>query len=333
LILQVTPRTSPDGTIVMQVYAEKSSVGPLSTAVPIGTDENGNPILSPQIPRTLAQTTVSARTGQTVILGGLITKDLEEQTRRVPYLGDIPVLGRLFRFDTASNVRTELLIILTPYLVTSEEQVEWMNARETERMSWCVADIVNIHGPVNISGNPAFNSGPTPLIYPDLHPGGLPDAPSAELLPPFYSGPYGSPYPVGPPPYEDNMSRPQDGSNATPLPAVPGVVPPGPIPYQEPPGPLPSAPTVPPPTPGLGSSRRTNDEYFVPPPASLNVPPPAANPGGLAPPTIQPAAPPAGTAAFPATATPYLPLPAGPPPMLPLPGPVAPAEYQQPLNR
>src|SRR5207302_1304837 len=174
LILQVTPRVSLDGTIAMQIYAEKSSVGPDSTAIPISTDANGNVIRSPQIPRTLAQTTVLARSGQTVVLGGLITKDLEENSRRIPYLADIPVIGRLFRFDSVINTRTELLIIMTPYLVTSEDQIDWINSRESERMSWCVADLVNIHGPVPMGGNPAFNAGPTPLIFPDLQPGAIP---------------------------------------------------------------------------------------------------------------------------------------------------------------
>src|SRR5262249_22043772 len=155
------------GTIVMSVVATKSAVGPDATGIPVFTDANGNVVRSPQIPLTTAQTTVSARSGQTVILGGLITKNLSESTHRIPYLGDIPALGRLFRFDTVSNQRTELLIIMTPYIMNSEEQNEWLNQRESQRMSWCLADMVNIHGPVGLSGNPAFNQ-VAPTIFPDL---------------------------------------------------------------------------------------------------------------------------------------------------------------------
>jgi hypothetical protein len=183
IILEVTPRTSPDGTIVMQINATKSSVGDEATGIPVFTDANGNVVRSPQIPLTTAQTTVSARNGQTVILGGLITKDQTESTRRIPYLGDIPVLGRLFRFDTVANQRTELLIIMTPYVVQNEEQSEWLNQRETERMSWCIADVVNIHGPVNVSGNPAFNMGPTDLIFPDADPTAPQPTPATPPLP------------------------------------------------------------------------------------------------------------------------------------------------------
>jgi general secretion pathway protein D len=189
VILEVTPRTSPDGTIVMQVNATKSSVGDDATGIPIFTDASGNVIRSPLIPLTTAQTTVSARTGQTVILGGLITKDQTETTRRIPYLGDIPMLGRLFRFDSVSNTRTELLIIMTPYIMQNEEQNEWLNARETARMSWCIADIVNIHGPVQgvLSGNPAFNTHPSDVIFPDIDPTApatLPGSDVPSVVPP-----------------------------------------------------------------------------------------------------------------------------------------------------
>ena len=341
LILQVTPRVSLDGTIVMQVYAEKSSVGPDATGIPVTTDSNGNVIKSPQIPRTLAQTTVLSRSGQTIILGGLITKDQNEETRRVPYLGDIPVIGRLFRHDFVINKRTELLIIMTPYLVTSEDQIDWINARESERMSWCVADLVNIHGPVPLGGNPAFNAGPTPLIFPDLQPGGLP--PNPTLGP---TGPPGSPtYPGGPTPYGDIPILQGRGNLpgalptlTPPAPVGPGAMPPGPMPYAEPARqqPTPAVPPPPPPGPGLGSSRRTNENYIVPQPPSLMQPPTQNGQSGLAPPGTQPAAPPPpGTGMIPVANLPPYPQPMQslppPQPMTPLPPPggVAPAQYQQ----
>jgi general secretion pathway protein D len=359
LILQVTPRTSPDGTIIMQVYAEKSSVGPLSTAIPVGVSSTGQPILSPQIPRTLAQTTVSARSGQTVVLGGLITKDLEENTRRIPYLADIPVLGRLFRFDTVSNTRTELLIIMTPYLVTSEEQIDWINARESERMSWCVADIVNIHGPVQLGGNPAFNAGPTPLIFPDMDPSAaiLPAPPTQPSSTPVPSASLTPGYPAGPLPYLNSTSQvplagppgsavPAPGATSpppglyTPQPATPSY-PPGPLPYQDvPQPPRPNVPPPPPPAPGLGpsgygSSRRPPD-VIVPPAPTLAPPSASGAQGPLSPQMIEPAAPPAGTGVAPAGNFSRIMPPIQPPPNMqqsPPTGTIAPANYQQPLMR
>ncbi len=108
----------------MEINAEKSEVGPEATGIPIFVNNNGDVIRSPQIFITTAQTTVSARNGQTVILGGLITKNRSQETRRVPYLSDVPVLGRLFRHDLQTEKKTELLIIMTPYVVRSDEDVE-----------------------------------------------------------------------------------------------------------------------------------------------------------------------------------------------------------------
>jgi hypothetical protein len=325
--MQVTPRVSPDGAIVMQIYTEKSTVGPDATGIPIAVDANGNAIRSPQIPITTAQTIVLARTGQTVILGGLITKDLEEDTRRIPYLADIPVLGRLFRYDQVSNKRTELLIILTPYLVTSPEQIDWINAREGQRMSWCLADLVNIHGPVPFSGNPMFNASPTPLIFPDLDPNGYPQGPdpygSVPSFPPPgvtpqptlqpLNVPSSSGFPSGPAPY---------GAPGSPTPATPMPVPPGPPVING----VPPAPP-PPPTPSLGRQPdpAPSNDYFAP--QSPNMVPPSSRRGAgvLGPPSIEPVTPPPGTArTFP---------PGLQPTGLPFATPVAPAQYQQPTTQ
>jgi type II secretion system protein D len=327
IIMQVTPRVSPDGAIVMQIYTEKSTVGPDATGIPIAVDANGNAIRSPQIPITTAQTIVLARTGQTVILGGLITKDLEEDTRRIPYLADIPVLGRLFRYDQVSNKRTELLIILTPYLVTSPEQIDWINAREGQRMSWCLADLVNIHGPVPFSGNPMFNASPTPLIFPDLDPNGYPQGPdpygSVPSFPPPgvtpqptlqpLNVPSSSGFPSGPAPY---------GAPGSPTPATPMPVPPGPPVING----VPPAPP-PPPTPSLGRQPdpAPSNDYFAP--QSPNMVPPSSRRGAgvLGPPSIEPVTPPPGTArTFP---------PGLQPTGLPFATPVAPAQYQQPTTQ
>jgi type II secretion system protein D len=339
IVLNVTPRVSPDGTVVMQVYAEKSSVGSDVNGIPVFTDANGNVVRSPQIPRTLAQTTVSARTGQTVVLGGLITRDQTEVTRRVPYLGDVPVLGRLFRFDSVIRQRTELLVILTPYLVQTDEQVEWINQRESERMSWCIADIVNIQGPVSMAGSPFMNPAGTPVIFPDLQPG-APTPAEAPLPPDMQLSPF-PPYPPGLP-LPPQMTFPP--GHAPPEPATPSTPPPGTTPP-------PAAPVPNPPPSGhpyfqpmsddvQRSSRRDTSQpvqpavpasVIVPRPAAPMQPPEAGHAGGLAPRPIEPVLPPAGTQARLAPAR--LPDPAAAPPVA-YPAPpqgtaaIAPAVYQ-----
>lgn len=254
IILEVTPRTSPDGTIVMQINATKSEVGPEATGIPIFTDAAGNVIRSPQIPITTAQTIVSAKSGQTIILGGLITTNQVETTRRVPYLGDVPVLGRLFRFDAVSQERKELLLIMTPFVIQDEEQNEWLNQRESARMSWCLADVVNIHGPVSMGGNPEYNMLPSDVIYPDLDPaapGALPlegtptpavpppPAPGLQLPPPTGYGqlPTGASAPVltgTPPGMQPPSHQPDTRPFGTHAHNAPGVQPPPPVLSQPP---------------------------------------------------------------------------------------------------
>ena len=144
LQLGVTPRISPDGLVVMEIDAVKSALA--DAGVVVSVDQFGNAIEQPIVNTTQASTTVSARSGQTIILGGLITKDSTIRTRRVPYLADVPVLGSLFRFDSERVARTELLFIMTPYVVKKEEDTDWINQVESQRMSWCLADVANIYG-------------------------------------------------------------------------------------------------------------------------------------------------------------------------------------------
>src|SRR5690606_29559315 len=92
-------------------------------------------------------------------------------SRRVPFLADIPILGYFFKYDQETESRSELLVILTPMLVTGEEDLDYVKATESGRMSWCLADVVEMHGDVGLSGGyglwgPATGG----TIYPDLQP-------------------------------------------------------------------------------------------------------------------------------------------------------------------
>ncbi|MCA9247552.1 MAG: hypothetical protein KDA42_10565 [Planctomycetales bacterium] len=169
ILLGVTPRISPDGLVVMEIDAEKSELGPIEDGIPISINSNGDVIRSPVINITTAQTTVSSRSGQTVVLGGLITKNKQTVTRSVPYLSNIPVLGHLMRYENIMHRRTELLIIMTPHVVDSEEDAEWLKQMETARMSWCLGDVVDIHGDI---GATPYHGGAesVPTIYPDMQP-------------------------------------------------------------------------------------------------------------------------------------------------------------------
>lgn len=168
LLLRIQPRTNRDGLILMDVQVERSSLGPEATGVPVGFGPGGEVIRSPIINATSAIGRISAYSGQTVILGGLITKERATRSRRIPFLADIPIAGALFRFDSEQERRTELLVVLTPRVVMTDEDVEMVKQVETARMSWCLADVLNIHGDVGLSpGNGLWGPAASPVIYPD----------------------------------------------------------------------------------------------------------------------------------------------------------------------
>ena len=168
IILGVTPRIAPDGMVVMEIDAERSELGPTEEGIPISINANGDVIRSPIINTVTAQTTVSSRSGQTVILGGLITRNRATTSRRVPWVSDVPVLGHAFRFDSLTEVRTELLIIMTPHIVRNEADADAIKHAETARISWCLADVVRMHGDIGLMHRGGdWPDQETAVIYPD----------------------------------------------------------------------------------------------------------------------------------------------------------------------
>lgn len=167
--LRVRPRISPDGLVVMEVYAEKSELGRVADGVPITIAPNGDSINAPRIAVTFAETVVSAVSGQTVILSGLLTKRDEAVHRRVPLLADIPLVGDLFRYDLSTTQRTELLIVLTPHVVRSRAEAEKLKQVESSRISWCLSDVVDMHGRTGLrSRNDPLGAAEAEAIYPGM---------------------------------------------------------------------------------------------------------------------------------------------------------------------
>jgi len=168
LNLEVTPRISPEGLVVMKVYAANERLGDLADGVPVSISPNGIPINAPIVDTIQAETTVSARSGQTIVLSGLLTKRDTALHRRVPLLADIPLLGHMFRFDAIGTRRTELLIILTPHIVRNEFDAEMIKKIESARMDWCLSDVVDLHGPVGLrSRRDPAGATQAEVIYPE----------------------------------------------------------------------------------------------------------------------------------------------------------------------
>ena len=166
VILEMTPRVSPDGMIVLFVNAVKSSLDATGAGVPVAVGQDGTPVLQQAINTTSAQTTIMARSGQTVAFSGLIQETKAHSEVGIPVLSDLPLLGPLFKFETDSAERTELLIILTPYLVDGDEEIEIQNQDEMERMHWCLCDVAEVYGKTDYNGY-EYQDEAVETIYPD----------------------------------------------------------------------------------------------------------------------------------------------------------------------
>jgi len=103
--LQVTPQITPEGNVILDVDVNKDSVGRTTTA--------GFAIDTKHV-----KTTALVENGGTVVLGGLFQQTDSSTVDKVPFLGDIPILGNLFRNTSRISQRTELLIFITPRIIT-----------------------------------------------------------------------------------------------------------------------------------------------------------------------------------------------------------------------
>nr|WP_256208131.1 type II secretion system secretin GspD [Pseudomonas sp. CFII64] len=111
VILDVVPRINPGGLVYMDIKQQVSDAG--ATTAP---EQN------PRISTRSIATQVAVQSGQTVLLGGLIQQDDTEGVSKVPYLGSIPGLGWLFGSTSRSKGRTELIVLITPRVVTSNSE-------------------------------------------------------------------------------------------------------------------------------------------------------------------------------------------------------------------
>ncbi|MFN9434658.1 MAG: secretin N-terminal domain-containing protein, partial [Planctomycetota bacterium] len=173
LTLQIQPRTNEDGLINMIVAISRATIDRANGLEVANGAVGGGTTLTPAFNQTVAQTRVTAYDGQTVVIGGLISKSRSSTSRRVPWLADIPIAGALFRYDKEVENRTELLVVMTPRVVNFNDasKLDMIKMVESSRMSWCLADVLNIYGDKGLSpGNGLWGPAASPVIYPDESP-------------------------------------------------------------------------------------------------------------------------------------------------------------------
>ncbi|HCG0833818.1 TPA: type IV pilus secretin PilQ, partial [Pseudomonas aeruginosa] len=109
LSLEVTPQITPDNRIIVEVKVTKDAPDfdrALNGVPPINKNEVNAKIL--------------VNDGETIVIGGVFSNTQSKSVDKVPFLGDLPYLGRLFRRDTVSDVKNELLVFLTPRIMNNQ---------------------------------------------------------------------------------------------------------------------------------------------------------------------------------------------------------------------
>lgn len=113
IILKVKPQVNESGLVSLEISQEVSSLG---DKVPIAGQE------FQAINKTEATTTLVAQDGETIIIGGLIREDITKSSAGIPFLHKIPILGYLFGSKTNETTRNELIILLTPRVIRSQQE-------------------------------------------------------------------------------------------------------------------------------------------------------------------------------------------------------------------
>ncbi len=120
ITLQVKPRVNPKGFVVMEIHQTADGVGGFETI-------DGNQV--PVITKREMSAEVAVDSHQTIVLGGLVETDKSESTAKIPFIGDIPVLGKLFRTENHDKQRREVIVLMTPYVMMSPAEVEEQTMR------------------------------------------------------------------------------------------------------------------------------------------------------------------------------------------------------------
>jgi MSHA biogenesis protein MshL len=130
IALDVTPQISEDGIVTLHIHPTVSDVRDQTKTITVGKDVNTLPLAFSEIRE--SDSIVRARSGQVIVIGGLMRNTRRRQDFRTPFLGAIPGLGNLFKSQRNLDKKTELVILLRP-LVVDDQQWDSIAAADTKR--------------------------------------------------------------------------------------------------------------------------------------------------------------------------------------------------------
>ena len=123
--LRVTPQISEGDSVRLQIFQELSEV----VAIPVGGSPDPN---GPTTTQRTIENTVFVKDGESVMIGGIITETATETVTKVPFLGDIPILGWAFKSKTDDIRKVNLLVILTPHIVRDPDDLQRLTVERRE---------------------------------------------------------------------------------------------------------------------------------------------------------------------------------------------------------
>ena len=128
--MDVTPQIGDDNEVTLHVHPTVTEVEEKQKYVKLNDDEYTLPLAFSTVRET--DSIIRARSGQVVVIGGLMQNKSLETTSKVPLLGDIPLIGALFRQKSKSVVQSELVILIQPRIIDtqlSSERIDQLNKR------------------------------------------------------------------------------------------------------------------------------------------------------------------------------------------------------------
>jgi len=128
LKLKLTPHITTGDKITLELYVEANSVLGTTTTV-------GNTIIPPNLAKRDIRTKISIQDGSTIVVGGLMRSTTTEVENKVPLLGDIPLLGWFFKNKSKEEIKTNLLVFITPKVVTEPEKIKKITEEKREEFN------------------------------------------------------------------------------------------------------------------------------------------------------------------------------------------------------
>lgn len=149
ITLKITPQITEGDYVKLDVYQEISSVKDISSDIYVSIVTS----VGPTTTKRSTKTNVVVRDAQTVVIGGLMQEKEQSSTYKVPWLGDIPYLGYLFKVTTKTKEKTNLLVFLTPHIIRDSKELAALSARK--RSTMVEEDDLHQEGELMVKFNPS----------------------------------------------------------------------------------------------------------------------------------------------------------------------------------